>query len=71
CQRDGDYYALFKPSNRTVFYRKDIAEQNGVTEEELNIKSPEDFEKLVEKMTVRDDSGNVVTYGLEIDPDEV
>ena len=71
CQRDGDYYALFKPSNRTIFYRKDIAEQNQVTEEELNIKSPEDFEKLVEKMTVRDDSGNVVTYGLEIDPDEV
>lgn len=70
CKKDGDLYALFKPTNRNFFYRKDIAEQNGVTEEELHITSPEDLKNLVEKMTVKDDSGNVVTYGLELDPDE-
>lgn len=70
CKRDGDLYALFKPSNRNIFYRKDIAEQNGVTEEDLQIETPEDLASLVEKMTVKDDSGNVVTYGMELDPDE-
>ncbi len=70
CKKDGGIYALFKPANRNIFYRKDIAEQNGVTEEELHITSAEDLAGLVEKMTVRDDSGNVVTYGMELDPDE-
>lgn len=70
CKWEGDLYALFKPANRNFFYRKDIAEQNGVTEEDLHITSPEDLSELVEKMTVKDDSGNVVTYGLELDPDE-
>lgn len=70
CKWEDDLYALFKPANRCFFYRKDIAEQNGVTEEELHITSSEDLSNLVEKMTVKDDSGNVVTYGLELDPDE-
>ena len=69
CKMDDSYYALFKPSNRNFFYRKDIAEQNGVTEEDLHITSPQDFLSLVEKMTVKDDKGNVQVYGMEVDPD--
>ena len=70
CKKDGELYALFKPSNRNIFYRKDIAEQNGVTEKELHITSAEDLRSLVDKMTVKDETGSVVTYGLELDPDE-
>lgn len=68
-EKDGKYFAFFSPSTRCYFYRKDIAEQNGVTEEELHIKTQEDFYNLVRKMTVRDASGNVEIYGLEVDPD--
>ena len=60
---------MFQPSTRVWMYRKDIAEQQGVTEEELHIQTPEDFYNLVRKLTVRDESGNVVTYGLELDQD--
>ena len=45
------------------------AQQQGITEEELHIKTPEDFYNLVRKMTVRDERGKVVTYGLELDQD--
>ncbi|GEM_PF-1045742 len=67
--KDGSLYGLFAPSTRVWEYRKDIAEANGVTEEELYIKTPDDFYNLVRKMTVYDDSGKVKTYGLELDPD--
>ena len=66
---DGKIYGLLEPATRPYFYRKDIAAANEVTEEELTIKTPEDFYNLVRKMTVYDDNGKVVTYGLEIDPD--
>ena len=66
---DGNIYGLLEPATRPYFYRKDIAAANEVTEEELTIKTPEDFYNLVRKMTVYDDNGRVVTYGLEIDPD--
>ena len=66
---EGSLYGLFQPSTRVWMYRKDIAQQQGITEEELHIKTPEDFYNLVRKMTVRDESGKVVTYGLELDQD--
>ena len=66
---DGNIYGLLEPATRPYFYRKDIVAANEVTEEELTIKTPEDFYNLVRKMTVYDDNGKVVTYGLEIDPD--
>ena len=69
CQKDGVYYALFNPSTRVFMYRKDIAEKNGVTEEDLHIKSMEDLFALARKMTVYDSKNNVEVYGLEIDPD--
>ena len=68
-KKDGSFYGLFAPSTRVFEYRKDIAEANGVTEEDLHIQSPEDFYNLVRKMTVKDSSGKVTTYGLEFDPD--
>ncbi len=66
---DGKIYGLLEPATRPYFYRKDIAAANQVTEEEINIKTPEDFYNLVRKLTVYDENGKVVTYGLEIDPD--
>lgn len=66
---NGNMYGILMPSTRVWLYRKDIAEQNGVTEDELHIETPEDFYELVRKLTVRDDNGNVQVYGLEIDPD--
>lgn len=68
-KKDGSIYGLFQPSTRVWMYRKDIAQQQGVTEQELTIKTPDDFYNLVRKLTVKDDSGNVVTYGLELDQD--
>lgn len=66
---DGSLYALFSPSTRVWIYRKDIAAQQGVTEDDLILETPEDFYNLVRKLTVRDESGKVVTYGLELDQD--
>lgn len=66
---DGSLYALFSPSVRVWMYRKDIARQQGVTEEDLTLETPEDFYDLIRKLTVRDEKGNVVTYGLELDQD--
>lgn len=68
-KKDGSIYGLFQPSTRVWMYRKDIAQQQGVTEDELTIKTPDDFYNLVKKLTVKDDNGNVVTYGLELDQD--
>ena len=63
------FTACSQPSTRVYEYRKDIAQTNGVTEEDLHITSAEDFYNLVRKMTVYDASGKVTTYGLELDPD--
>lgn len=68
-RNDGSLYALFSPSVRVWMYRKDIAKQQGVTEEDLTLETPEDFYNLVRKLTVRDENGKVVTYGLELDQD--
>ncbi len=69
CQKDGEYYGLFRPSTRTFMYRKDIAEQNGVTEEDLHVSTQEDLVELAKKMTVKDANGNTQVYGMDIDPD--
>lgn len=69
CQKDEEYYGLFRPSTRTFMYRKDIAEQNGVTEEDLHVSSQEDLVNLAKKMTVKDANGNTQIYGMDIDPD--
>ncbi len=66
---DGSLYALFAPATRTFMYRTDIAEQQGLTEDDLYIKTPEDFYELVRKLTVYDEDGNVTTHGFEFDQD--
>lgn len=66
CKNDDTMYALFSPATRVYFYRKDIADQQGVTADELKITSMEQLHALAEKMTVRDDSGNTVTSGLQV-----
>jgi ABC-type sugar transport system, periplasmic component len=66
CKKDGKLQALFNPSTRVYFYRKDIAKQHGVTEADLKVKTPEDLYKLARKMVVRDAKGNTMISGLEI-----
>ena len=67
-QIDGRQVALFNPSTRVILYRRDIAEQNGVTADELNIRTPEDFYNLVRRMTVFNEAGNVEVFGFDITP---
>lgn len=62
----GDIYGLLEPSTRVFMYRKDIAEQNGVTEADLQIDSLDDLENLAKKMSVKDANGNLVMSGLEL-----
>ena len=63
---DGDLYGLLEPATRILAYRKDIAEQNGVTEEDLTIDSLDDLTNLVKKMCVYYDSGNLVMAGWDL-----
>ena len=65
-QVEGNLYGLLEPSTRLLMYRKDIAEQNGVSEEELRVNSLEDLENLAMKMRVTDDKGNLIVSGLEL-----
>ena len=65
-QKDGSTYALLMPDVRTLLYRTDIAEQNGVTEDELRFASVEELKNLAEKMTVYDENGKVEVAGLEL-----
>ncbi len=69
-QKDGQQLALFTPSTRVFLYRKDIAEQAGLTEEDMYVKSIDDVLNLAEEMTVYDDNDMVLISGLEIDPDQ-
>lgn len=63
---DGDIYGLLEPATRILMYRKDIAEQNGVTEDDLTLDSLDDLTNLVEKMCVYDDNGNLMMAGLDV-----
>ncbi len=63
---DGNIYGLLEPSTRLLVYRKDIAEQNGVTEDDLQVDSLEDLESLAKKMCVKDDAGKLVMSGFEL-----
>ena len=67
-RKDGRQVALFNPSTRVLLYRRDIAEQNGITADELHIRTPEDFYNLVRRMTVINDAGQVETFGFDITP---
>lgn len=66
CKKDGKMQALFTPSTRVYFYRKDIAKQQGVTDAELKVNTPDDLYKLARKLTVRDPKGGTLMSGLEI-----
>lgn len=63
---DGKLYGLLEPSTRILAYHKDIAEQNGVTEEDLTVDSLDDLTNLVKKMCVYDGSGNLTMAGWDI-----
>ncbi len=63
---DGNLYGLLEPNTRILAYRKDIAEQNGVTEEDLTLNSLDDLTNLVEKMCVRDSNGNLQMAGWDL-----
>ena len=63
---DGDLYGLLETNTRALAYRKDIAEQNGVTEEDLTVETLDDLTNLIEKMCVYDDSGNLIMSGCDV-----
>ncbi len=63
---DGKLYGLLEPATRILMYRKDIAEQNGVTEDDLKLETLDDLTNLVKKMCVYDDSGNLVMAGWDV-----
>ena len=65
-KKDGKMYAMFSPSTRVYLYRKDIAEQNGVTADELKVSTVEELHALGRKLTVKDDSGATVMSGLGV-----
>ena len=64
--KDGDLYGLLETNTRARAYRKDIAEQNGVTEEDLTVETLDDLTNLIQKMCVYDDSGNLVMAGCDV-----
>lgn len=64
--KDGDTYGLLMPDVRTMFYRMDIAEEKGVTKDDLRFSSIEELAELAKKMTVYDSKGNVEVAGLEV-----
>ena len=63
---DGDLYGLLESNTRVLAYRKDIAEQNGVTEEDLTVETLDDLTNLIQKMCVYDDNGNLVMAGCDV-----
>lgn len=65
--KDGEVYGILEPATRCLMYRKDIAEQNGVTEEDLQVDSLDDLKALAEKMAVKDENGNLIMSGLEME----
>ena len=62
---DGNIHALLVPEARALYYRKDIAQENGVTEEDLKIETLDDLVELAKKMTIKN-GDEVVVEGLEI-----
>jgi multiple sugar transport system substrate-binding protein len=65
CKVDGKLVALPVPEARSIFYRKDIARQNGVTDADLNVKNLDDFITLAKKMTIKE-NGKTVMAGFEL-----
>jgi multiple sugar transport system substrate-binding protein len=65
CKVDGKLAALPVPEARSIFYRKDIAKQNGVTDADLNVQNLEDFINLAKKMTIKE-NGKTVMAGFEL-----
>ncbi|GHV42657.1 sugar ABC transporter substrate-binding protein [Spirochaetia bacterium] len=65
CKVDGKLVALPVPEGRAIFYRKDIARQNGVTDADLDVKNLDDFINLAKKMTIKE-NGKTVMAGFEL-----
>lgn len=66
CKKDGSMYGMFAASTRVYMYRKDIAQQQGVTQEELHVTSLEELMSLGRKLTVKNESGKTTMSGLSV-----
>ena len=62
---NGDLYALLVPEGRALYYRKDIAAEQGVTEEDLKIENLDDLIELAKKMTIKE-GDEVIVEGFEL-----
>lgn len=65
CKKDDTMYALFSPATRVYMYRKDIAQQQGVTEKELQVSSVDELMALARKLAVKE-NGTTVMSGLSV-----
>ena len=63
--KDGNIYGILEPATRLYYYRKDVAEMQGVTEDELVINSLDDLAALAKKMTIYD-GNSVMISGFHI-----
>ena len=64
-QKDGKTYAFLHPTTYMLLYRKDIAEQQGVSEDEMNFSNVEELMELARRMAVKE-NGETVMSGLEV-----
>lgn len=62
-QKDGKTYGFLFPNTRLLLYRKDIAEQQGVPEEEIKFDTTEELIELSRRMTVKE-NGKTIIGGL-------
>lgn len=62
---NGDLYALLVPEGRALYYRKDIAAEQGVTEEDLKIENLDDLIELAKKMTIKE-GDKVIVEGFDL-----
>lgn len=62
---DGDLHALLVPEARCLYYRKDIAQEQGVTEEDLVIETVDDLVALAKKMTIKE-GDEVIVEGFDL-----
>ena len=62
---EGDIHALLVPEGRCLYYRKDIAAEQGLTEADFVIETVDDLVELSKKMTIKE-GDDVIVEGLEL-----
>lgn len=61
----GEIHALLVPEGRCLYYRKDIAREQGVSEDDLTIETLDDLIALAKKMTIKE-GNEIIVEGLDL-----